>query len=397
MDNRTRHESELDRERVSRIDAVLRKYVDAGKIAGVLGMVAHRGEIAYLRSYGMRDIQSKRPMAPDTIFRIYSMSKPITSVAVLMLYEEGHFHLTDPVSRFIPAFREMVILEEATPEGMKLAKAQTDITIWHLLTHTAGLSYGFDAEDPLDKLYQDRFWAHVRTHPESTLAENIELLATLPLAHEPGTAWRYSTATDVLGYLVQVVSGRPFDVFLKERIFEPLGMTDTDFYVPPEKLSRFATNYGPSEDGALKPIEDPVLSRFTHPTKFPSGGGGLVSTAPDYMNFCQMLLNMGELDGNRLLGRKTVELMTQDHLGPGLSLPNDPGLGFGLGVSVVTDLAKTRALGSVGTYGWGGAANTHFWIDPQEELIGLLMLQFMPSGTYPIVPDFRVAVYQALT
>jgi len=396
MGSNTEQTGKLDHGRSARIDRALKKYVDAGKIAGVLGMVAHRGETVYSQCYGMQNIEAKRPMADDTIFRIYSMSKPITSVAVLMLYEEGCFHLTDPISRFIPAFRDMYVLKRSTSEDMELSKAQTEITIWHLLTHTAGLSYGFDAKDPLDKLYQDRLWAHIQQHPETTLAEVIGLLATLPLAHEPGTAWRYSMATDVLGYLVQVVSGRPFDVFLKERIFDPLGMTDTDFYAPPEKHERLAAVYGPGEDGKLRVVGDPVTGRFTQPTKCPMGGGGLVSTASDYMRFSQMLLNMGELEGCRLLGHKTIELMTQDHLGPELSLPDSPGHGFGLGVSVLTDLARTRTLGSVGSYGWGGAANTNFWIDPHEQLIGLLMLQFMPSGTYPIVPDFRVAVYQAL-
>jgi CubicO group peptidase (beta-lactamase class C family) len=245
-------------------------------------------------------------------------------------------------------------------------------------------------------MIQKRIWGMLEREPGTTLERMIRELARLPLAYQPGSAWLYSLATDVLGYLVQVISGMPFDEFLKQRIFEPLEMVDTDFYVPEDKIGRFAANYGPGEDGGLQVIDPPATSQYAKPTAHPSGGGGLVSTASDYLRFAHLLLNKGELDGVRLLGRKTVELMTMNHLPDGLHPWEDPFRGFGLGVDVLTDVAKAQIPGSVGTYGWGGAANTNFWVDPREELIGLLMLQFMPSGTYPVIPDFKVLVYQSI-
>jgi CubicO group peptidase (beta-lactamase class C family) len=350
----------------------------------------------YSECFGMMDIEANKPMQFDTLFRIYSMTKPITSVAVMMLYEEGHFQLSDPISRFIPGFEDVKVLVKETESGLELANLEREITIWHLLTHTSGLSYGFDENDPVDKMCQKRIWRMLEQKPDTTLEQMVQELAWLPLAHQPGSAWRYSMATDVLGYLVQVVSGMPFGDFLKQRVFEPLGMVDTDFYVPQDKIERFAANYGPGEKGGLKVIDAPATSQFAKPTHHPSGGGGLVSTASDYVRFAQMLLNKGELDGVRLLGRKTIELMTMNHLPDEFRPFEDPSRGFGLGVGVLTDVARSQTLGSVGTYGWGGAANTIFWIDPQEELIGLLMLQFMPNNTYPVVPDFRVSVYQSI-
>ena len=266
------------------------------------------------------------------------------------------------------------------------------------MTHTAGLSYGFEENYHLDHLYYQRVWGAIEANPHLTLTEWMGAIAGLPLAYHPGTRYRYSVATDVLGYLVQVVSGMSFADFLQERIFAPLGMVDTHFTVPPEKVTRFAVNYGPQAGGGLTVIDAPQNSRYIRPTQRPSGGGGLLSTTGDYLRFTQLLLNQGELDGVRLLGRKTVELMTTNHLPDGIYLDNDPttGTGFGLGVSVLMDLGKGQTLGSVGNYGWGGAANTNFWIDPKEGLIGILMTQFMPSDTYPVTPDFRILTYQAL-
>jgi CubicO group peptidase (beta-lactamase class C family) len=382
--------------RLERIDRVMQRYVDQNKIAGILATMARRGQVVYSRCFGLMDVEAQKPMQLDTLFRIYSMTKPITSVAVMMLYEEGHFHLADPISRFIPGFEGVRVLVNATESGIELANLEREITIRHLLTHTSGLSYGFEEDDPVDRMIAKRIWRVREQEPDTTLEQMVRELARLPLAYQPGSAWRYSLATDVLGYLVQVVSGIPFDEFLKRRIFEPLGMVDTDFYVPQEKIGRFAANYGPGEEGGLQVIDAPATSSYAKPTACPSGGGGLVSTAPDYLRFAQMLLNGGELDGVRLLGRKTVELMTTNHLPDGLHPFEDPGRGFGLGVSVLIDVATSQSLGSVGTYGWGGAANTGFLIDPQEELIGLLMLQFMPSGTYPVWEDFAVLVYQSI-
>jgi CubicO group peptidase (beta-lactamase class C family) len=334
-------------------------------------------------------------MQSDTIFRIYSMTKPITSAAVLMLMEEGRLRLADPIAQYIPGFKDVKVLDSAPGSGVRQVSADRPITIRDLLTHTAGLSYGFD-DVYIDELYRKHIWGPKEANPDTTLADWISELARLPLASQPGTRFRYSVATDVLGYLVQVISGMPFEAFLKQRIFEPLGMSDTDFWVPPEKIARFAANYGPDPDAGLKVIDSPATSHYTRPPKAPSGGGGLVSTTTDYLRFAQMLLNKGEVDGVRLLGRKAVELMTANHLPDGAHPFDDLSRGFGLGVGVLINLGKSQTLGSVGNYGWGGAANTNFWIDPQEDLLGILMLQFMPSDTYPIVADFRNLTYQAL-
>ena len=382
--------------RLERIGSVMQRYVDEGKIAGLLPVVARRGHVVYAECFGMMDLEARKPMQFDTLFRIYSMTKPITSVAVMMLYEEGFFQLTDPISRFVPGFEDTQVLIKKTESGLELAKLEREITIHHLLTHTSGLGYGIDEDDPVYELIQERIWRVMELKPDTTLEQMVYKLAKVPLAHQPGSAWRYSLATDVLGYLVQMVSGMGFDEFLRRRILEPLGMVDTDFYVSEDKIERFSANYGPGEEGGLKVIDAPATSRYARPTSHPSGGGGLVSTASDYMRFAHMLLNKGELDGVRLLGRKTVELMTMNHLPAGCHPFDETYRGFGLGVNVVTDVAKSQLPGSLGTYGWGGAASTTFWVDPQEELIGLLLLQLMPSRTYPVRADFQVLVYQSI-
>jgi CubicO group peptidase (beta-lactamase class C family) len=385
----------LSSSRLTRIGQAMQRYVESGKLAGTLTLVARHGKIAHFQPLGAMDVEAGKPMAHDTIFRIYSMSKPITSVAVMMLYEQGAFLLTDPVHKFIPAFADVRVLAQ-TPAGADLVPPQRAITIRDLLTHTAGLAYGL-GEDYIDQLYKKQVWGLRERNPEITLGEMVEAVAALPLAYHPGQGWRYSYATDVLGYLVQVVSGVAFDAYLEEQIFQPLGMTDTAFYVPPVKIDRFATNYSPGKDGTgLQVIDAPRSSRYTHPGRIPSGGGGLVSTAGDYACFAQMLLNGGALDGVRLVSHKSVELMTMNHLPPGVHPFGSPSQGMGLGVGMAIDLAQTQTLGSVGAYGWGGAASTSFWVDPQEDLIGVFMTQLMPSGTYPVVNDLRVAVYQAI-
>jgi len=374
----------------------MQRYVDEAKVAGILAMAARYGQVMYAKCFGMMDIEAGKPMQFDTLFRIYSMTKPITSVAMLMLYEEGHFQLTDPVSRFIPEFEDLRVLVKATESGIELADLKQPVTIWHLLTHTSGLGYGLDQSDLLNRMYHERLWPFFAHQSDATLEEMVREVTRLPLAHQPGSAWRYSVATDVLGYLVQVISGMPFDDFLKQRIFEPLGMADTGFYVPGTKIVRLAANYGPGENGGLGLVDAPATSQYARPTRAPLGGVGLVSTAADYMRFAQMLLNKGELDGVRLLGRKTVELMTTSHYQPLGDLLFEDHSGFGLGVMVLEDVAKSRRLGSAGTYAWAGSATTFFWVDPQEHLIGLLMLQFLPIGTYPVLLDFQVAVYQSI-
>jgi CubicO group peptidase (beta-lactamase class C family) len=384
-------------QRLARIDTAMQRYVDEKKLAGIVTLVARCGKVVHFEKFGMADVEAGRPMQLDTLFRIYSMTKPITTTAALMLLEEGRIRLADPISRYIPAFKDVKVLDNTTGSGVRFVEAKQPITIHHLMTHTAGLSYGFDDNVYIDELYRKHIWEPVETAPGLTLEEFVGEVAKLPLAYQPGTLYRYSVATDVLGFLVQVVSGKPFDEFLKQRIFEPLGMVDTDFYVPPEKIERFSTVYGPDEQGGLKVVDASQASHYAMPARFVSGGGGLVSTAGDYLRFCRMLLNEGELDGERLLGRKTVELMTTNHMPIGVQpFPEDAFAGFGLGVSVRLELRQSRRLESPGAFGWGGAANTNFWIDPKEEVIGILMLQYMPSDTYPIVDDFRTLAYQAL-
>jgi len=382
----------LSSARLERINTVMQSYVDQEKYAGLITMVARRGKVAHFECFGMMEREANKAMKPDTIFRIYSMTKPITSVAIMMLYEEGRFQLNDPVSKFIPDFKNLKVFVKETESGPELADLERAMTVKHLLTHTSGLTYGFDPNSPIDVMYQE---AGVLDH-NGTLGDMAQKLAKLPLLHQPGSAWHYSVSTDVLGYLVEAISGSSFDVFLEERIFKPLGMIDTGFHVPQEKIDRFAAVYGPAEGGGIKVIDAPETSRFSKPASFFSGGGGLVSTASDYVRFAQMLLNKGELDGNRLLGRKTVEFMTINHVPEGFHPFESKAAGFGLGFSIQTDVAQSGILSSKGSFGWGGAADTGFWVDPEEEIIGLIMPQFMPSGYYPAKQDFRVLVYQAI-
>ena len=411
-------------ERLERIRPVMQNYVDDGRIPGFLTVVARHGKIVHFETIGMRDIENNKPVEADTIFRIHSMSKPITSVAVMILYEEGHFQLDTPVSDFIPEFKNMKVYNEDQTE---ILDAKKKITIKHLLTHTAGLIYGWGNKS-LDKRYQK---ANL-FQPGTPLGDTIKRLSEIPLAHEPGERWTYGVSTDVLGYLVEVVSEMPFEEFLQTRMFEPLGMVDTAFSVPVEKVDRFAAVYQlttkegmkggkekekKTDDGKdkgegikgdtkekmkLERVDkDPRLAsgeiRF-----FPGGGGGLVSTASDYMRFCQMLLNGGELEGVRILKKETVELMRY---------PHHDGW-FGLGFSVVndkksedfddadsTDKDEGKELKdtpeSVGSYSWGGAAGTLFWIDPEKELIGLLMTQVGDVSSSH--DQFKVLTYQALS
>ena len=375
----------LSSARLARVEPLMQRYIDEGKLAGILTMVARQGQVVHFETYGHRDREAQDPMAEDTIFRIYSMTKPITSTAVLMLYEEGHFLLDDPVADYLPAFADLTVY---APDGDPVA-LERPVTIRDLLTHTSGLSYGFFSQTPVDSLYQQ---AGV-LNGETSLASFVDKLGTLPLLHQPGERWHYSVATDVLGYLVEVVAGQPFGAFLEDRIFGPLGMDETSFEVATERLERFAVNYAIDQEGQLV-VQDAAgaWSPFAAPVQFHSGGGGLTSTAADYMRFAQMLLNGGQLDGVRLLSPKTVELMTMNHLDGEF----EPGWGFGLGVNVSTNVARTQTLGSVGTYGWSGAANTYFFIDPEEELIAMVWTQLFPYGYYPLFDEFKVAVYQAI-
>ncbi len=380
-------------ERLERIGTAMQRYVDEEKLAGMVTLVARRGAVAHLEKFGFQDIQTRAPMELDTIFRIYSMTKPITCVALMMLCEHGLFHLNDPVTRFLPEFKNPKVLKA----GGVLEDAQRAITVHDLLTHMAGLSYGGhkDTGAPVDELYDqaDLFDSKI------SLQEMVRRIADLPLAHQPGGAWRYSVATDVVGRLVEVVSGISLAEFLDQEILGPLGMGDTAYSIAPEKGDRFATLYGKTEKGDPEVLDTAVGGEYSDVKLF-AGGHGLISTASDYLRFAQLLLNGGELDGVRLLGRKTIELMTINHV-PAALLPLGmgepwPGFGYGLGFGVLMDLAQSGVMGSVGNFRWSGWANTHFWVDPREQLIGILMLQYIPGGAYPITDDFKTLVYQAL-
>jgi CubicO group peptidase (beta-lactamase class C family) len=383
-------------QRLSRIDNLMNRYVDSGKLAGAVTCLARRGHVVHFGKFGYQDIESKTPMEVDTIFRIYSMTKPVTSVALMMLFERGLVRLEDHVTRFIPDFKKLKVLSRER----KLVDLVREITVHDLLTHTAGLSYG-EYEDGLldnvvewDELYQ----------AEIALAEFIRRLAKLPLIGQPGERFHYSSATDVVGFLVELIAEVNLAQFFEQEIFEPLGMVDTGFMVPVEKADRLATLYEAKGEGNLDEAGAGPDSDYSERTRLYAGGHGLASTAADYRRFAQMLLNYGELDGVRLLGRKTMELMTMNHLPPAL-LPLHyngvvdqpaPGIGFGLGFNVIVDVARSGTMGSAGDYGWGGNAETYFWVSPQERLVAILMTQCMPSLTYPIRNEFRTLVYQAL-
>lgn len=391
--------------RLARIGAALQRYVDAGKIAGLITTVARRGETVYLEKQGWMDREAQKPMAFDAIFRIASMTKPVTAAAIMMLYEEGYFTLNTPISEFIPGFKDVKVFVRETAAGMELADPIRPVTFRHLFTHTAGLSYGGNPNDPVDRLYQKLQKESGLAEGQATVKDIVESLTRLPLAFQPGTKWRYSLAIDVLGYLVEVISGKPLDEFFKERIFGPLGMGDTDFYVPQEKADRLTALYGhPENSPDLKLLEAPANSRCFHKPAFLSGGGGLVSTMGDYARFLQMLVNGGELHGARLLSPTTVALFTINHA-PAAALPYGfgegedlfhQGYGYSLGTRVLMDVSASGKAGSVGEFGWDGAFNTYFWVDRQQSLYGLLMTQHSPNNYYPLADTFKQLTYQAL-
>jgi len=384
-------EVEVSSPRLNRLCEAMQSYVDEGKLAGLITMIARRGQVLHFECFGI------------TIFRIYSMTKPITSVAMMMLYEGGDFQLKDPVSTFIPSFKDVRVFLNTTESGLELAELEREITLQDLLTHTSGLVYGDPEGSPVEVEVWQADREAEKVTPDETLEEWIQRLVRLPLAHQPGTKWHYGLSTDVLGYVVEVISGLAFDAFLEQKIFVPLGMVDTGFYVPQEKIGRLAVLYGPVEDGGLQVIDAPETSKYSKPKRFLSGGGGLVSTASDYMQFSQMLLNGGELNGVRLLSREIVELMTANHLSDELIpidfdplTPYQRGHGFGFGFAVITNVAQSGMLGSEGTFWWGGFANTFFWVDPREELIGLIMPQLTPAGDKTIQREFQELCYQAI-
>jgi len=394
--------------RLARIDRFLsERYVAAGRLPCALLQINRGGQRVHQSVLGHASLEGGTPLAEDSIVRIYSMTKPITSVAFMMLVEEGRVALEDPVHRFIPSWRNLGVYVggggglPGTPPGWLTRPTDSPMRMIDLLRHTSGLTYGFQNRTNVDAAY--------RAHKLDPFARSdglqgfVDALAEVPLEFSPGTAWNYSVSTDVLGYLVQAISGQPFEQFLQQRIFKPLGMRDTAFYVDADNASRLAQCYLMSPEGKLTPAQ---LGGFNEPPRAPSGGGGLVSTAADYMRFCECLRRGGELDGQRLLGPKTLALMRANHLPGGRDLADVSlsmfteatyrGVGFGLGFAMTTDVAKTQVAGSVGEYWWGGAASTAFWIDPVEDLCVVFLTQFLPSTLYPIRRELRTLINAAV-
>jgi CubicO group peptidase (beta-lactamase class C family) len=392
-------------DRLARIDRHFARYVDDGRLAGWSLLVTRDGRIAHVATCGNRDQEVGLPVELDTLWRIYSMTKPITSVAAMMLYEEGAFELKDPVSSLIPSFAELCVYKSGSALAPVTEPALGPMRIWHLLTHTAGLTYGFHSTHPVDAMY--RAAGYEWGAPVGVdLAGCCEAWASFPLLFQPGAEWNYSVATDVVGRVVEVASGQSLDEFFRTRIFEPLGMFDTAFSVAPDEQARLAALYTPHRRTGKAVRLDAMGDAATRPPTMLSGGGGLVSSAHDYHRFTQMLLGEGELDGVRLLGSRTVRYMTRNHLPGGVDLEafgrplfaeaTYDGVGFGLGFSVVEDPAKNKVLSTKGDYGWGGAASTAFWLDPTERITALFFTQLLPSSTHPIRPQLKQLVYQAL-
>jgi CubicO group peptidase (beta-lactamase class C family) len=381
------------------------RYIDAGRFPGTQLLVYRRGTVVHSTVQGYADLERKVPVRDDTIFRIYSMTKPITSTAFMMLVEEGKVALDEPVHKYIPEWKNLGVFQAGTYPAFLTKPPSRPMQIVDLLRHTSGLTYGFQQRSNVDAAYRDRKIGEVEK--SGTLQSMIDDLAKIPLEFSPGEAWNYSVSTDVVGYLVGKISGQPFEQFLRSRILDPLGMTDTDFMVPAAKASRFAACYAATPKAGMALQDDPQTSFFLKPPTFVSGGGGLVSTAADYLRFCKMLLNGGALDGVRLVSPKTLELMSQNHLPGSKDLPDlavslfsevtYAGVGFGLGFAVSVSPARGLLPGSPGDISWGGLASTYFWVDPREQLIVIFMTQLTPSATYPIRRELRTLVYSAFT
>jgi CubicO group peptidase (beta-lactamase class C family) len=381
------------------VEAMVNGYVEAGKTAGMLTLVSRGGEVLHRYRAGFADIASRTPLREDTIFRIYSMTKPLTSVALMQLVERGLLDLDDAARRWIPALGKLEVYGEGALEA--------DITVRQLMTHTAGFSYGFEPEKhPVDALYAEIWQGGIQ---QRSLEELMATLLQFPLLAQPGTRWHYSIATDICGYLVELLAGMPFGDYLQAQILDPLGMVDTAFEVSADRVARFSTLYGPTGEDPLAVLEPSRRSPFVPslsgtPVRLHSGGGGLVSTAPDYWRFAQMMLNRGELDGRRIVAPETVELMTRNQIDAsllplsfnGVAAGEYRGYGFGLGYCVTLDPQQAAAAGSRGDFGWGGMADTYCWVDPAENLVGILMQQYLPSLVQAGRKDFRDAVYAAI-
>jgi CubicO group peptidase (beta-lactamase class C family) len=382
----------LSKSGLTKIDSVMQKYVDERKLSGMITMIARKGNIVSFQKYGK--MSEGKPMQSDAIFRIASMTKPVTSVAIMILYEEGLLHLDDPVTQYIPEFKDLEVFSDNGDNGLHLEKQSKPMTIRNLLTHTSGLGSGGE-NSYVDSLIR------VANINEGSLKEEIPKLSKIPLKFQPGTKWQYGLSTDVLAYIVEVVSGQPLDEFFKKRIFFPLKMMDTDYSVPEDKLNRVAAVYSLGDHG-IEVLKIPEVNNVSAPAKNLRGNGGLLSTASDYLIFCQMLLNKGEYKGVRILKSETVELMTSNQLTDEI-MPDDEflgqimrGMGFGFGFAVLDDPSQTNNIGSKGSYWWSGTANTYFYIDPKEALILIFMTQFVPSFYYPVFKEFRELVYESI-
>jgi len=394
-------ESGLSLERLETIDRILNEYVDQGEVAGGVALIALKGKVGYLKAFGMKDIDSKQSMKTDDIFRIASMTKAITVAGVMMLFEEGYFTLDDPLSKFIPEFSEMqVMIEETANKSYTLEKAKSQITIRHLLTHTSGLTYDFFSQPHISEIYTQNNVYNGLGVSEGTIGDMIKRLAKLPLMNHPGEGWQYGMNMDVLGYLIEIISGQTLDEYLRDKIFEPLQMNNTYFYLPKQKKDRIATLYGINSLGRLTKLEGISDNGYhsdidVHESNqsYFSGGAGLVSTAEDYYKFLQMLLNNGSYKDKKLLSRKTIELMTSEQTGD--NFKGFKGHGFGFGFAISRGPMYTGRLGSEGTYSWLGYFASFYWVDPQEELIGILLTQLNPNKNEMKV-KFKNLMYQAI-
>ena len=391
--------------RLAALDEHLQKnYIESQRYSGVLTGIFRKGELVHASPIGLRDIENRKPVQRDTIFRIYSMSKPITSVALMTLYEKGLFQLDDPVSEYIPQFKNLEVFDSGVFGDFETTRVDREMTVRDLLSHQSGLTYGFVNRTNVDRAYREAGVGEIRT--TGSLQKMIDCLSEIPLEFSPGDRWNYSVSTDVCGYLVEVISGKSFDVFLDEVIFQPLGMVDSGFYVKESEKERLASLYRYNESGSPLHVSDFDAGDYTRKPSFLSGGGGLVSTLDDYMAFCQMILGNGKYNGEMILGRKTLDLMGSNHLSNGVDLEQVAfgrwsetqyrGVGFGLGFSILLDPAASQVSGSKGELAWGGAASTAFWIDKSEDLAVVFLTQLLPSSSYNVRRELRTLVYSAI-
>jgi CubicO group peptidase (beta-lactamase class C family) len=393
----------LSSQALQKIDELLEQAVERKQIAGAVALLARDGKLGYFAAKGAQDVEAGKEMTTDTLFRIASMTKPVTSVAVMILVDDGKLTVNDPVSKYLPEFKHPKVLVPGSGGESKLVPASREITIHDLLTHTSGLSYRFMAQGPFVELYRDADICDGLIRPAFTSAENVRHLAALPLLHQPGTAFQYSLSTDVLGRLVEVISGQNLESFMRKRIFEPLGMNDTYFDLPSDKVGRLAAVYEPGPDKRIRRIGDETVHKgelaycVTSPYKgqrgYCSGGGGLTSSAADYARFLQMLLNGGKWNGARILKPETVRVMTSNQIGDlKFMMPTSR---FGYGFGIVTGTSKDEAT-TVGSYSWGGFFSTGFWVDPEKKLVGVFMTQFSPADHLTLYPEFQKLAYAAI-